>query len=105
MRRPESVAAIVDGPDVIGYSVPTSSNGLGLVAGPSPHWRENIGSPQPTLKIVSCVRSERLNRIVRSSSTSTLLTPSNCARTAGDAPLLVTMSNECLTSAAVTGSP
>ena len=55
--------------------------------------------------IVSCVRSLRSKRIVRSSRTTAPLTPSYCARTAGEAPLLIIMSNECLTSAAVTGSP
>ena len=104
MPRPESVDAIVYGPVVIGYSVMISSSGFGLPSAPWPHLREKTGSA-PILKIMSSVRSARSKRIVRSSMICAPFAPSYCARTAGAAPLLVSMSNECLTSAAVTGSP
>ncbi len=104
MRRSESVRSIVYGPVVIGYSVTIWSKGLYLPSGPRPHLCENTGSP-PIAKIVSLVRSLRSKRIVRASSTVAPATPSNAARTAGDAAALVSMSNACFTSSVVTGSP
>jgi hypothetical protein len=82
----------------------TSLNFFGLPSASSDHAGENTGRP-PTLKIVSAVRSLRSKRIVRGSSTVALATPSSCVRVAGETSLLVSISNTCATSAAVTGSP
>src|SRR3954451_18287856 len=109
MRRPDSVAEIVYGPLVSGYSLTISSKGLGWpFFGPSlssAHLRENSGRKVPTLNSVSLLRSFRSKRIVRSSITTAAPTLLKACCQVGDDFALLRQSKLYLTSSASTGSP